>query len=146
MNIAYHCKMCGRPGKVELGCPADELTTLGFNLVSWASMLTCNRCYDFRDNYKQIIDRIFRLCKAWEFTSAGKRKEAQEPMRDKLSLQTKRLVTLLAQHFNQQNVWDAAIVDGLMEKPDQVAAQLRQVYHAIRKGLWAKAAQPELVQ
>jgi hypothetical protein len=146
MNIAYKCKMCGRPSTAEVGCSTDELQSLGFNLRSWASMLTCNRCYDFRDNYKRTLDKIFRLCRMWEFTNASKRDEAKEAMRDKLNFQTKRLVTLLAEHFNQQNVWDSVIVEGLMEKPDQAASQIHHIYHTVRKGLWANAVQPELVK
>jgi len=146
MNIAYRCKMCGRPGQAEVGCSAEELEKLGFNLVSWSSMLTCNRCYDFREDNKNISDRIFKLCRVLEFCTPAKREKISTGVRDQLIAQTKRLVRLLAGHFNQQNVWDAAIVDGLMEKPEQAAAQLRQVYHAIRRGLWTVAAQPELVK
>lgn len=144
-TIAYRCKMCGKEGNAEMACSEEEMKVLGFDLSVWVSMLTCNRCYDFRENYSSIIDRIFRLCRIIEVSTASKREKISAGVREQLTAQTKRLVTLLAAHFNQQNVWDAAIVDGLMEKPEQAAAQLNQVYHAIRKGLWARATQPDLV-
>src|SRR5690349_12090700 len=129
-TVAYRCKMCGREGQARLECGAEELKVLGFNLEVWRSMLTCDRCYDFRDQYKRLIDRIFRLCTAWQFLSTSKRESSRSKMKEKLSDVTKRLVRLIAEHFRQQNVWDEQIVDGLMSEPDKSKAQVAHVYHA----------------
>jgi len=145
-TVAYHCKMCGCEGQAQMDCSPEELAARGFSLAFWVSLLTCNRCYDFREDFKWLRNNILRVCAALEVSSKSKREKINTAVRDQLIEQTKRIVRLLADHYRQQNVWDEQIVDGLMDKPQDAAAQLSHLYHAIQKGLWASATQPELVK
>ncbi len=116
MNIAYECKFCNKPGLVTVSDPEAM-----FQVPKWKPMLACNRCADYMERKRALIERIgtatttlsqFRMTRAGEKLNA-----AEAKLREKLGDITKQLSSVVCDYNYKSNVWDIEFVNLLMEHP-----------------------------
>ena len=123
-TIAYTCKLCRRPGEAKY----DD-TEIPLDLGKWVSMLTCNRCYDYRDKKRLHADDIWRTCYdysiARNLTDDSKRSEAVKRAREALVRKTKAFAGLICTHWNKMTVWEPDFVQMLLDHPDKSHQVLR---------------------
>lgn len=114
MNIAYNCKFCKRPGIAVAEDGVDM-----FQIQKWIPMLACNRCADYMEGKRKLIDSIKKVC--LDLVAAdhrGKRNsEIETSSRAMLEALTKKFARIVCDYFHLQNVWDVEFVNMLMEKP-----------------------------
>lgn len=124
-TLAYTCRFCHRPGVTEYDpeCPA-------LSLAVWQPMLACNRCGSFRLKSAILADRMCAVAGWFAWKGPDKRQAAEE----KLTLLTKRWVTLATGHYGRANVWSSELVEQMLERPGHVATLLRVLERMIAKG------------
>lgn len=136
-TVEYTCKICKRPGtaRVDDDCP-DEWA------AKFAPMLTCNRCFDIREKYRNAEDAIYKICGNLLFFRDRPENEKSKLLaasRDKLNVQSRRLAQALSDYFNLNEViWEPGVVDLFMDKPDKA----QSIIIGIRKTIKGFSANP----
>lgn len=111
MTIETKCKFCG----VEVQAEADDACTKEWVDVL-APMICCNRCGDYRQWKRRLVDRLKTICRDW---SMKKDKDgAREGIRLELERITRKMVDVMAKFHRSMATWDAELVSFLMEHPD----------------------------
>lgn len=127
MNHALNCKFCHRPITVQID---DSYSELGdpFKILSLAC---CNRCSDLRVERRRLSEKISRICRK---VSIHKSSEAQEEYREILVKLTQRYANLIAKFHDKDGMcWDDAIVESLMDNPEQWPSILSQMWKSFQQ-------------
>ena len=109
-DIVYKCRVCGKPGfaEYEEGFTGD--------IDTWQSMLTHDRCYDFRDAKQEILRRIDSII-IWRNKVAVN--EAQlERARLALVDATKDYCAVVCKFNRKPAQWEPWLVEGILKKPE----------------------------
>lgn len=132
MNIAYKCKFCGLEGIVTV---QDDLM---FEVDKWKSLLVCNRCGDYHEKKRGVIDNvkssaIFLMTCRRTMKGEGLAK-VETGVRSTLERITKRLADIVCEHYRATNWWDQEFVNLLMDRPDDFWKICRQYEKMVRTG------------
>lgn len=119
MNIPYKCKFCAYEGIVTI---ADDYPKDIINIEAWIPKLCCNRCGQFMEKKRKVLDSIRRACTqllAVRVTmDEEKARGTETKLRMILEVLTKKFCSLVCDYYHKTNVWDADFANLLMEKPD----------------------------
>ena len=146
--IDYHCKICGtgRVAYFDDSCPINKLET-------WKKVLTCPRCYTFRDSYTRAKNSIIDVCYALNnFRESSRHSEekrsalrqVESKIKDRIIAHTRRISSLCSDYYRIQNTWDIDFVYQILERPMHSLRTIDAYHAGIRK--LSREAQPKQVE
>ena len=131
-TVLYNCKICGKQGtsSYDPKCPIKDLK-------AWVSMLTCNPCHDFRSEFRRVGNLIANASYKLMQSRTTLQNDGEAKIRPVIDQLTKKVCSVVCNHYRVTNVWDQSFVDQIMEKPDRAWAFI----HFYRKGVEQLAKQ-----
>jgi hypothetical protein len=144
MTINYTCKICHKPGTVELR--PEEVWEAAW-MDTFKKMLVCNPCYDLRNKFRKAEGRIIGACVTLarlKLMRAGKDvlTEAREACRNTLMTATRRYAEALAVYRKlSEPIWSLELVEKLLEAPHEHEKALRE-YRASLKRVFVETSLP----
>lgn len=140
MTVTYDCKFCHRPGSMDID--ESELKDLDVHLETWVPILCCERCGAYEEGKRAILKQVLDFVRWWQCAGSKARESKKVDTRQTLDILTKDWVELVAEYFERPETWDGAIVDELMEAPDNAYATLMRALKMVRN---QPAVHPELI-
>lgn len=123
------CKFCNQPITVEID---DGYAAMGdpFKLLKLAA---CNRCADLREEKRMLEAKFKRACSLLSAVPVGDPKR-RETMRNVLEVLTKKYAEMIARWNGMDgSLWEEAILNTLMERPDRWASIIGKMWGAFRE-------------
>ena len=113
-KILYNCKICGKQGMSSYDpvCPIKD-----FN--AWKSMLTCNSCYDFRHEFNKVGSAVAKQAYSLVLSRQTMDNDMEGKIKPVIDMLTKKICSLVCNHYRVTNVWDESFADQILEKPDK---------------------------
>lgn len=134
MKVDYKCKFCGVSGSVEV----DDLDTSLFQVEKWKPVLVCNRCADYYEAKRGLMDRVRACCITVIQTRQQKNKDeifkVEGAARSKLESLTKKLATLVCDYYRKPNFWHNEFVVLLMDMPEKYWAACSEYIRSVKAG------------
>lgn len=129
-KIPYTCRFCGANHLAEYDdeCP-------GIQLEKWMAVICCNKCAEFREEKRTVMDGIAASCRAIQvgtFRGGRLKPEEESKVRAALERLTKRYADMMCDWFGLVRVWDKDFVEQLMEKPDKWGSILKLYNSGLR--------------
>ena len=137
MKHATHCKFCQKPITLTID---DSYAELG-DPLKLIGLAACNDCADVRVERRKLEAKIWLACEV--VIRAGKM-EGEERARhsEKLTKLTQDYAKMIARwHKKEGMVWDEALVDTIMEHPNQWGEFLSKLWAMFRQ--WQAAQDRE---
>lgn len=106
MRVAYNCKFCHKPGFLDI----DDNAIAHDAAERWFPMLCCDRCGNFRERLRNLRGAVAKRCNA---LIANPKEDA----RSDFERLTKKICSLVCDHYRVQDTWRSDFVDLLIEKP-----------------------------
>jgi hypothetical protein len=123
------CKFCHRPGAVIID---DGYAELGdpYKIIP---LYCCDRCADLRVERRNLEARIGKGCSLAALLPEGQSKQ-REAIRSILERLTKAYARMVARwnHMDGE-LWESALVEQMMEKPNQWGQTLGQLWRMPRQ-------------
>jgi hypothetical protein len=126
--IEYNCKICRKPGKVELA--PDQVCDSRW-LEIFKKMLVCNPCHDLREKFRTAEEQIMRTCSMLNrMALTHPQKEEREAIISKCRIalisSTRRYADAMKVYRRLgETVWSLDLVEQLIEKPGHAFAVLK---------------------
>lgn len=131
-TVDYTCRLCGRPGSVEVPSEYDPKMH-----GSWVKMLCHEFCYQIRNERIKCEERIARGCQLAERLDAlddTERGTMTRRLRDIFEISTKQWAKNECKALGSHAYyWNHEIVDALMDKPASWHAILRNSRNFIKQ-------------
>lgn len=139
MTKTVTCKFCPTPVTVVIDDGALEF----MDLNKWLSMAACNRCADYREKRRSVLDAMARATRQIESDKLLGRfsSEHVESARGVVMKIFGRFATLACDHYHTEKSADALIVENILENPDHSITILL----AYEKGIRSQPRQAQLI-
>lgn len=121
---AYHCKFCGANSAAECAEDCPEL-----DIAKWLPLLCCDRCCDYQEWLRKILQRVAQWSRDWSLKSEKTRAESRVETRHKLEGFTQKLATKMCEHYRVDYTWDSEFVDELLANP-QISQTIVRSYES----------------
>lgn len=116
MNIQHACKFCSAPVTLELG---EEMLEF-FNLDYWKSLSACNRCADYREKKRGLIDRIVDRSVVWlrhQNHQLRLNETEAEELRKSIVGATQKYADLICKFYRHHFSWEPDFAQQIMDNP-----------------------------
>ena len=129
VDVAYHCKVCGRTGVAKCSRAAEGM----LQLPIWISWLTCNWCADYLEKRRRLRERIVKMAVRWDGIRHGKvEAQAVERILGKLEACLRSLRELVGEHFGVSVVHEGQWRERIEQHPGYAEAVLNRMEAAVR--------------
>lgn len=130
--FAYRCKFCGATGAAECDEQCPEL-----KIEAWLPLLCCDRCGDYQEWLRTVLQRIAQWSRDWSLKSEKARTENRIETRRKLESFTQKLAAKMCDHYRVDYTWTDDFVGELLAHPE-VSQTIVRAYERGLKRLAAK--------
>lgn len=139
MRHATTCKFCRKPITLEID---DAYAELGdpYKLLSLAA---CNECADVRELRRLLEDRVRKLAMTVAAMHHPKPEEIASVRKNLLVLCEKYSRMIARWHRMEGMAFDAAVVDDILNRPDQWPVALRGLWGMFR--IWKREQESRLL-
>jgi hypothetical protein len=116
MKIEHTCKFCSAPITLEM----DDDGDICFGLDYLKSIAACNRCADYREKRRSLIDRLINHSIEW---SRAKTKQLplgpqeMDKLKEAIISATKKYSDLCCRFKRIQSVWEYDFAQQIMDQP-----------------------------
>lgn len=140
MKYATHCKFCKKPITIQID---DSYDALG-DPLKILPLAACNACADLRVLRRNLEKTIATICNRLIFSSGKADAAVLQKSRTALTHWTKEYAKMVAQfHGTDGSCWDEAIVETILESPNQWGEVLGRLWTMYRQ--WAKEQEPAML-
>jgi hypothetical protein len=132
MNIQHTCKFCSAPVTLEL----NDAMLAFMRLDRWKSFAACNRCADFREMKRNLIEQLLRCVSDW-YRYQEKQIILKEPAIEKLRLAivelTRKFAQLVCGFHRSHFIWEPDFAQQIMDKPVKTLTCLSIYENGVRR-------------
>lgn len=140
IEIHAECKFCHKP--ISLSCD-DEYDAIG-DPQKLVPLAACNDCADVRVLRRILEKKIQTVCGNFNSLRLKEREESEHEVRKALNRLTTEYCRMIARfHKKSGMAWDDAIVNQLIEHPDQWADVLGRCWKMFKESVRMVGPQPE---
>jgi|SRR6266849_276129 len=116
MRIQHTCKFCSAPIFLEMDKDGVEY----FGLEFWKSLAACNRCADFRERKRTLIDRLLRYSVQWMRNENGQLPLGEKELnrlKESIISSTKKYAELVCRFYRIPSIWQEDFAQQIMNMP-----------------------------
>lgn len=128
MTIVTSCKFCKGPITATAHPDCPEL-----HLEAWKPLLCCNRCGEFQEWFRRIINRARAAAGEWAVLLPTKREAGRQDTAEKLAQITRRIADVVCRFYRIGYYWDQDFIDQIMEQPDKTERIIRAYENGCRR-------------
>ncbi len=117
MTIQHKCKFCSCPITLDI---VDESM---FKLEYWKSLAACNRCADFREVRRRLVETLIacsiELSRYAEFLKTTNGEKKRERLWSLIVAVTKKYASLVCAFYSVPSEWHESFAQEIMDKPSK---------------------------